>query len=116
MEGVLGLGFCRALTGAVRLGPWHGGQAACSMKVGRSGGEHERWSARGSTVGRQRTSEIASPGKAPPAEGRRGSGGRRLHVSHVRPSRVGCSWSKLSRLKTVAFNGGSGSANCATHP
>jgi hypothetical protein len=61
-EGVLGLGFCRALTGAVRLGLWCGGQAARSAKVGRSGGEHERWSARGSAVVRQRTSEIASPG------------------------------------------------------
>jgi hypothetical protein len=89
MEGVLGPGFCRALTGAVRLDPWCGGQAACSMKVGRSGGEHERWSARGSAVGRQRTSEIASSGQAPPVEGRRGSGGRRLHVSHVQPSRAG---------------------------
>jgi hypothetical protein len=79
-------------------------------------------------TGRQRVSEVATSGEAPPAEGRRGSAAaekRLLGVTHERgdpgqdESRAAPddkSQPKLPRRKTVASEGGSGSANCATRP
>ena len=77
-------------------------------------------------TGRQRVSEVATSGEAPPAEGRRGSAAaeKRLPgVTHERgdpgqdESRAAPddkSQPKLPRRKTVASGCGSGSANCST--
>ena len=72
---------------------------------------------------RQRTSEVATSGSAPPAERRRGSaanasgrsGYHHARVPERRASRAASdetSRPKLSRRKTVALECGNGSANC----
>jgi hypothetical protein len=128
MEGTLGSWVALPLTGWRHRGSWRRGVHRLLTKDGSRGGERESGDLAVAPTGRQRVSEVATSGEAPPAEGRRGSAAaekRLLGVTHERgdpgqdESRAAPddkSQPKLPRRKTVASEGGSGSANCATRP
>jgi hypothetical protein len=120
-----GVAFNRVTSSGV-LATWG---ASTLTKDGSRGGERERFGDLAvAPTGRQRVSEVATSGEASPAEGRRRSAAaeKRLPgVTHERgdpgqdESRAAPddkSQPKLPRRKTVASEGGSGSANCPTRP